>query len=435
MKKVFFQISMMLYVSLTFVGCNWFDNDDSNDAPFLSTLGGIASRIHDMPHPFSQIKTTNVNNNEIFIKGTVSPDGSTFEDRAYKYKDQGNEYVEINFASSREDLGNGRQQFSQTLVSGPGGPVVPTDSVLIIGGITSKGISNTAEFYNPSENVIKSLGNLKVARYGHTVTEIKNSGTPLDGQFLVVGGMGVGQGLVRNELVSTIELFDPMTGTFSVLNAQLKVGREQHTATRLADGRVLITGGRTSSGVSNSGEIFDPATATFTEIPNAMADERVFHTALYLDNKTPTDSADDAVLLAGGQDSMGLVNDSADFFNPATGLFQPVNSMIPQPIYQHAATALPATSPHDAVLTGGMTKMPTFDESSSGVTLHITNQVVVFDYTHTSAGPDGFFTQTRDMLKKRAMHSTDSMGTNKLVILGGVDETALAHTTGEEYGF
>src|SRR5207247_2277436 len=67
--------------------------------------------------------------------------------------------------------------------------------------------------------------------------------------------------------------------------------RANHTATRLADGRVLVVGGSTSSAILASAEIYDPASGTWTAT-NRMSRGRVGHTA--------TGLADGRVLVAGG---------------------------------------------------------------------------------------------------------------------------------------
>jgi len=47
-------------------------------------------------------------------------------------------------------------------------------------------------------------------------------------------------------------------------NTTMSVARRGHTATRLSDGRVLIAGGQNDTGVLNETEIYDPASATFS---------------------------------------------------------------------------------------------------------------------------------------------------------------------------
>src|SRR6266498_301640 len=86
---------------------------------------------------------------------------------------------------------------------------------------------------------------MMVERRGHTATQLA------DGRVLIVGGENSGG------LISQSEVFDPTAGTFSAAG-NLDSARADHSATRLADGRVLIAGGRGAAGASNTTEIFDP---------------------------------------------------------------------------------------------------------------------------------------------------------------------------------
>ena len=74
--------------------------------------------------------------------------------------------------------------------------------------------------------------------------------------------------------------------------------RRGHTATRLADGRVLIAGGESASGALNETEIYDPTSATFSVSGN-MSTARVDHSATLL--------ADGRVLIAGGRNGAGSI--------------------------------------------------------------------------------------------------------------------------------
>src|SRR5438093_12941428 len=75
-----------------------------------------------------------------------------------------------------------------------------------------------------SATQILEIANLKVARLGHTATEMAN------GRVLIVGG----QNATGN--VSDSEIFDPETKTFSPA-AKSRQGRTEHPATFLEDGR------------------------------------------------------------------------------------------------------------------------------------------------------------------------------------------------------
>jgi hypothetical protein len=59
--------------------------------------------------------------------------------------------------------------------------------------------------------------------------------------------------------------------------------RELHTATRLVDGKVLVTGGVEGKVALSSAELFDPANGSFTPAGN-METERSEHKATLLTN-------------------------------------------------------------------------------------------------------------------------------------------------------
>ena len=110
-------------------------------------------------------------------------------------------------------------------------------------------------------------GGLLTDRYGQTATLLQN------GQVLVAGGWDDND-VIPTPLASA-ELYDPVTGTWSV-TGNLNASRLAHTATLLPDGRVLIAAGYTNNWVPshggfavsptslNSAELYDPATGTWS---------------------------------------------------------------------------------------------------------------------------------------------------------------------------
>ncbi len=88
----------------------------------------------------------------------------------------------------------------------------------------------------------------------------------------------------------------------------MTAARADHAAIKLADGRVLITGGHDGAASLGTTEIFDPATGTFSSGPS-MNVARAGHSATLF--------ADGRVFIAGG-DSGG----TAEIYDPDSEHFQ-----------------------------------------------------------------------------------------------------------------
>ena len=139
--------------------------------------------------------------------------------------------------------------------------------VLIVGGEDASGVLASAEAFDPKAGTFSAVGSMSQARRYHTSTLLN------DGSVVVTGGEDSnGKGRV------SIEKFDPQSGLFILLSAQLDVPRAQHTATLLQDGRVLIAGGRTGGTALASTLYFDPSIGTVSA-GLFLAEARYAHTA------------------------------------------------------------------------------------------------------------------------------------------------------------
>ena len=224
--------------------------------------------------------------------------------------------------------------------------VLPNGTVLIAGGTTqdnfefpaiSPGISS-AEVYDPGANSFAPTGTMGTARYAHTATLLPN------GKVLVTGGFSSSDAQTSGTALSTAELYDPSTGAFT-LTGSMATARGGHTATLLSNGKVLVAGGliNLSSAavcVASSAELYDPATGTFAPTGD-MGAARVEHTA--------TRMPDGKVLLIGGNtssDALGSfgcqycrAQESTEFYDPVTGTFSFADRMT-APRSGHTATLL-----------------------------------------------------------------------------------------------
>lgn len=190
------------------------------------------------------------------------------------------------------------------------------------GSVTSNPATLTV---NPPPGTFTVTGNMTMARQGCTATRL------LDGRVLLTGGTAG----------TFAEIYDPATGTFSPTTGAMGTPRGNHTATLLGNGTVLVTGGiavvNGTGVIFKSAEIYDPATGRFTAASGSMTTEREGHTATKLGNGT--------VLIVGGYGGPPPVQQylaSAEIYNPATGTFVPVVASMPQGRIRHAATLLPS---------------------------------------------------------------------------------------------
>ena len=167
--------------------------------------------------------------------------------------------------------------------------------VLLAGGFNPTYLTS-AELYNPATGTFSVTGSLNFARAYHTATLLPN------GQVLVAGGQSPTP-------LTSAELYNPATGTWTV-TASLNFARSQHTATLLPNGQVLLAGGASSSANPASTELYNPATGIWTATGN-LNTPRYDHTATLLPNGQ--------VLVAAGYSIGALV--SAELYNPSTGLW------------------------------------------------------------------------------------------------------------------
>jgi hypothetical protein len=197
----------------------------------------------------------------------------------------------------------GRSMHSSTLL--------PDGRVLVAGGWGNA----SAEIYDPETGRFSRTGDMLEEQAGHAAILLPT------GKVLITGGEGA---LPPFPTPRRAELYDPDTGAFAFAGAyaptndQYGVGAPiWPTANLLPDGRVLIVG-------QNPPQIYDAATDTFT-VAGPMINSR-YRYGTYWHNSPSL--ADGSVLVTGGNDDFRCEPfDTAEIYDPSTGLFSAVSNM------------------------------------------------------------------------------------------------------------
>ncbi len=227
--------------------------------------------------------------------------------------------------------------------------LLPDGKVLVAGGLNrTSGRPNgstldgailaSAELYDPRSGTWSATGTMGTARENHTATLLP------DGKVLVVGGFTVTSGNPNGTTLTSAQLYDPATGTWSATGS-MSTARESHSATLLPDGRVLVVGGYTVTVSVDGGstvmtslasaELYDPASGRWTATGK-----------LVYEGGTATLLPDGKVLVAGGNWSGGSFGGggyspaTAELYDPGSGTWTATGNMAAGR-YSSTATLLP----------------------------------------------------------------------------------------------
>lgn len=242
--------------------------------------------------------------------------------------------------------------------------------------------------FEPTAGVWSAGPRLGQARLLHTATLLA------DGKVLIAGGSlnTSPAGFTRPTETATAELYDPATNSMTTVSPMTRV-RSSHSATLLSNGRVLIAG--------YGAEIYDPSTRTFRALTGAppLAEE---HTATLL--------RDGTVLLVAGVDPASPIESNVKLaaawrFNPTTETFTAAGAL-PEGRSAHTATLLQDGS---VLIVGGA-------RSGTGSGRQIATAVRYTPSTNQWS-PAG------TLLEGRYLHAAVAMPDGRVIILGGTDGT------------
>ncbi len=253
------------------------------------------------------------------------------------------------------------------------------DGKLLGAGGEALAVHASAELVDPVAGTSTATGSMREARARHAAALLAS------GKVLVVGGGTIGLG-TSSELSSS-ELFDPATGTWSDGPSMLN-GRAFATATTLSDGRVLVVGG-----TRKSTELYDPTTNTFERVGD-LSEARLGHVAALLPSGN--------VLVAGGfvkPPPSAEVTRSAEIFDPATRAWTKIADM-PTPRGNATATLLK----NGLVMVAG-----------GRVELTPLNYVDFYDEA------TGTWQSGSPMILPHALHTATPMGNGDVIVVGSAN--------------
>lgn len=162
-----------------------------------------------------------------------------------------------------------------------------------------------------SPGTFTATANMTTGRYFHTATLLA------DGRVLIAGGNSIDARTGAFKAESSAELYDPHTGAFKA-TGNMTTPRTRHTAMLLPDGRVLIAGGGRTDAYADalsSAELYDPGTGTFSAT-GEMATARLSPTATLLNNGKVL-----VVAWCYTSTGFGCFPVDAELYDPDTGTF------------------------------------------------------------------------------------------------------------------
>jgi hypothetical protein len=152
--------------------------------------------------------------------------------------------------------------------------------VAIIGGFDGAAFATPkdVEVFDPSTKTWKLASPMKRGRRNGTATRVA------DGRVVVIGGSELDARDPNRGQWSTSDaaVWDPKADQWTTVKPPAEP-RSQHTAT-LVNGQVVIAGGKRDFGPAPTAEVFDPATNTFTSA-GTLVRPRIFHAAVVANNK------------------------------------------------------------------------------------------------------------------------------------------------------
>jgi len=298
------------------------------------------------------------------------------------------------FSAAANGLSAPRGFMTVTQLAGTGAKILFADGG---DGSDAAGAYSNTDLYDPGTGFFTVGPSTNVARHNSTATRLAN------GSVLIAGG-------ITNDLshtrVASAELYVPATNTF-VLTGSMNAARDFHVAALLPNGKVLVAGGGNGSGIAlNSAELYDPTAGTFTLLANTMVERRDDATATLLNNGK--------VLIVGGV-NQDIPSGTAELLDSTTNTFTAVPTAI-TPRHFHTATLL---NDGTVLIAGGL--------SAATDTTHTLTDAQLYDPVANT------FTPTGALHVARFYHTATKLADGRVLVAGGYNASG-ATGTAETYG-
>jgi hypothetical protein len=230
-----------------------------------------------------------------------------------------------------------------------------------------------------------ATGTMSTDRAAHSATLLA------DGRVLLAGGFRTVGKAQKREYLSSAEIYSPRTGKCTP-TGEMAYPRSGHIAIMLDDGNVLVAGGFGPAGPLSSAELFNPSTGTFRTL-TAMTARRVGPAALRL--------RDGRILIAGGGSDDREPISSAEVFDQKTRTFTRTGSMV-----------IPRSFASCALLTSGFVLIA---GGSSRRNFPLASAEIYDPST-------GTFHETGSMIEGRTKHGMAVVNGGDAYVFGGMDD-------------
>jgi len=260
-------------------------------------------------------------------------------------------------------------------------------------------VTNSVDIFNPADNTVSPAGPMTVQRWSHAAI------TLADGRVLVTGGRTASTA-PPGVVLATAEIYDPVTNAWTETAGPMNSARRSHAMSLLPDGRVLVSGGgggvaTASSPALKTAEIFDPATGMFTLVAD-MITQRSAHSSTLL--------PDGRVLVTGGSAGNGTLfpTTTAEIYNPATNTWTDVGPMN----FSHLAQ-------NPGQLRDGRLVQPSsyYNDTHTSAGGRITDESEIYT---PSPGGNGTWSVINPMFKQRIDIGAMGLLDGTLLVAGGV---------------